>query len=341
MKSSKRVVVIAPGRGTYTRQELKYLKRFKSDAAQTFLMKMDAARQAADLPGIFELDGQASFQPALHMAGEHASSLIYAAAYADYLENLPEDSEVVAVLGNSMGWYISLVCAGSLLPLDGYRVIQSMGSMMQEGLVGGQIIYPIVDENWNFDLKKYQHVESVLIDLKSASEDVAVSIYLGGYLVLAASDSGLKALLKALHPIEDRFPMRLNHHAAFHTPLMLSASERGKEMLEQDLFKAPEIPLIDGRGAIWTREATDIQALYDYTLTTQVLMPYDFTLSLEVALKEFNPDQLVLLGPGGTLGSAIGQTLVKNKWQGMKSKVDFQARQQENPFLLTLGVTYP
>ncbi len=333
----KRTIVIAPGRGTYTRQELQYFDRFQSSDARMFLKMVEEKRREDKWPGIFELDKAERFSPSFHMAGEHASSLIYACAYADFIENLPSDSEVVGVIGNSMGWYISLVCAGVLSPESGYHLIQTMGSMMQDKIIGGQVIYPVVNDAWQYDAARHQHVMQVLSELKSSGEDVGVSIYLGGYLVLAGSDSGIHALQKALDPVDDRFPMRLNYHAAFHTPLMISASERGQALISATDFQAPAVPLIDGQGKIWHPQTTNVQAIYDYTLKNQVLEPYDFTASLEVALKEFNPDQLVLLGPGGTLGGAIGQTLVKNRWFGMECKEDFIKQQSEKGFLISLG----
>ena len=64
---------------------------------------------------------------------------------------------------------------------------------------------------------------------------------------------------------------------------------------------------------------------------------YDFTRGITVALKEFSPDHLVLLGPGGSLGGSIGQIMIENDWLGLKSKSDFTKRQSENPFLIAMG----
>lgn len=83
--------------------------------------------------------------------------------------------------------------------------------------------------------------------------------------------------------------------------------------------------------------ATDLEEIYNYTFAHQVLQPYDFTKAITVALKEFCPDRLVLLGPGNTLGGAIGQILIQNKWLGIQSKTDFTDYQKKNPFLMSLG----
>ena len=59
---------------------------------------------------------------------------------------------------------------------------------------------------------------------------------------------------------------------------------------------------------------------------------------MSVALKEFCPDKVLLLGPGNSLGGVIGQILVKNKWNGIKSKKYFLEQQKEDPFLISLGL---
>ena len=96
--------------------------------------------------------------------------------------------------------------------------------------------------------------------------------------------------------------------------------------------------MIDGRGQIWQPWSTEVEGLYRYTLDHQVVETYDFTKAVTVALKEFAPDKLFLLGPGNSLGGAIGQVLVANSWQGIANKADFSARQKSNPFLISLGL---
>ncbi len=335
--SKTRVAVICPGRGTYTSQELGYLNQFE----ETILKKIEPLnrlRAEDKLPTVQELDTAKRFSATVHLAGEHASTLIFACSYADFLSIDQNKYEIVAVTGNSMGWYSALACAGALPLEHAYEVIQTMGSMMQNNIIGGQLIYPIVDENWHLDSKKLSHVETLLTDINDQADMSAyVSIYLGGYLVLAGNETGVRALLERLSPIENRFPMRLNKHAAYHTPLMTPNSENGKAVLEVNLFNPPSFPLVDGRGHIWQPYSTDLASLWDYTLGHQVVAAYDFTKAIEVTLKEFAPNQLILLGPGTTLGGAIGQSLVKNKWLGMTDKAAFLTAQHKTPFLVSMG----
>ncbi|MGB7320693.1 MAG: ACP S-malonyltransferase, partial [Albidovulum sp.] len=97
----KTAVVICPGRGTYTKTELGYLSRHFGDRA--LLGAFDASRAALDQETLSALDGAASYSVAKHTRGDNASALIYAATLGDF--RALDGVEVVAVTGNSMGWY--------------------------------------------------------------------------------------------------------------------------------------------------------------------------------------------------------------------------------------------
>jgi acyl transferase domain-containing protein len=332
----KRIVVVCPGRGSYTKETLGYLKQYGSHV-KDFIVDIDERRRSVKEPTITELDSAEAFKPNLHTKGEHASSLIYACAYADFMAIDRDKYEVVAVTGNSMGWYLTLAFAGSLDWAGGFEVVNTMGSMMKDGTVGGQVIYPISDAHWVKSPEKRALVEKVVADVGSRDgHEVYISIELGGYLVMGGNKPALAALLKELPKVDD-YPFQLINHAAFHTPILSGTSARAFEVIPMNLFNAPQIPMIDGRGAIWQPYSTHIQELYQYTLGHQVVQIYDFTRAISVALKEFTPDHLVLLGPGGSLGGSIGQIMVENNWNGVKSKEDFTKSQSEKSDLISMG----
>ncbi len=334
--SKKRVVVICPGRGSYTKDNLGTLLNRKSIDKE--LNILDQERVKLNYPSLTELDSAETFKTSLHTKGEHASPLIYACSKADYLEINREQYEIVAIAGNSMGWYLTLAFAGVLNPLDSFKLIQTMGSMMESGLIGGQIIYPVIDENWQIDPQKIQLIDELITEVNTSSNNkVFYSIHLGGYKVLAGNKEGLKELSERLPKI-DNYPFQLVNHGAFHTPLLKDISEKATHSLYQLNFQKPILPMIDGEGQIWQPFSTDIKKLYEYTFKKQVLETYDFTKSIEVALKEFAPDHLVLLGPGNSLGGAIGQILIKNQWRNIDSKESFINQQKKDPFLLSMGL---
>ena len=332
----KRVVVVCPGRGSYTKETLAYLRQF-GPSLQDFIQDVDQRRQSIGEPTISELDNAEIFKPAVHTKGEHASPLIYACAYADFMSINREKYEIVAVTGNSMGWYLALAFARSLDWAGGFNIVNTMGSMMKEEVVGGQVIYPICDDQWRPSPERAADAIGIVEKLNQREGvEIHPSIWLGGNIVFGANKAGVTALLKELPKVQD-YPFQLINHAAFHTPLLRGTSERAFSVLPASLFSRPEIPMIDGRGYIWQPYSTDVENLYHYTLGTQVVEPYDFTRAITVALKEFAPDHLVLLGPGSSLGGSIGQIMIENDWRGLKSKDQFSAMQAREPYLLAMG----
>ncbi len=331
----KSAVVIFPGRGTYGKSELGYLARHHSDVA-AFITGVDAWRQSQGRIAISELDGAKTYSAAKHASSINASALIYTCALADFSKISAEKYEISAICGNSLGWYLTLGAAGALDPQNAIRLVDTMGALMEEEGVGGQLVYPLTDENWKPSEERRAAVEAALASGSKAGA-AFLSIKLGGMAVLAGDDAGLSAVEAALPPVEDRYPFRLARHAAFHTPLLKHISEKAFQTLGRDLFTSPNTPIIDGRGAIWTSNTCDVDALYQYTLGHQITETYDFSKSIEVALKEFAPDVLILPGPGSTLGAPIGQVLSEHRWQGIASKQDFQARQKTDPLLLAMG----
>lgn len=336
----KRIAVIAPGRGSYTADELGYLDRFP-DGITDFVDQFDEQRIQLKQKPLRELDRAEKFKRSLHTKGENASGLIYAGAYADYQMIDREQFEIVAIAGNSMGWYITLSCAGAVAGLDGFRLVNTMGSMMSGGNIGGQVIYPVMNEDWQIESDRMTELDEVIQRINlSGNGRVFDSIFLGGNRVLGADEAGIKTLLAELPKVtlgRIKYPFQLMNHAAFHTPLLDGVVARAYESLPSEMFQRPTVDMIDGRGHIWKPYSTDTSQLREYTLNHQVVKPYDFSKSVEVILKEYNPDHMVLLGPGHNLGGSIAQVLIRVGWKGIRSKTDFINMQKEQPFLLSMG----
>ncbi len=341
--TSRRLLLIAPGRGSYTADELGFLHRRlelagpDSDAAR-MVEAAEAARAAWGRMSLMELDAAPRFSPAKHLPGPNAGPMIYLCSMLDG-SLVPESAgRVVGVIGNSMGWYTALALAGSLKADDAHRLVDTMASAPPRG---GQLIIPWVDADWRPDPDERARILHAVSDLRDQGARVWVSIRLGGYLVLAGDEAGLTALEERLPKRKigrHAYPFRLAFHAAFHTPLVREASERGLEALSDLDWRRPDTPLVDGRGRLYSPYSTSVDLLEDYTLVDQVLSTFDFTLSLRMALRELQPDLLVLLGPGATLGGAIAQGLIQENWRGIRSKADFQSVQEsDEPVLLSMG----
>ncbi|MCA3453859.1 MAG: ACP S-malonyltransferase, partial [Rhodobacter sp.] len=145
----KTALLICPGRGTYNAPELGTLARHFPDAA--LMARFDTLRAAAGQETLTALDGADRFALSRHARGDNASALIYAATIGDALSINGERVRVVAVTGNSMGWYSALACGGAVSPEAGFAIANTMGRLMQAALIGGQLVYPWMDGDWNPD----------------------------------------------------------------------------------------------------------------------------------------------------------------------------------------------
>jgi len=333
----KRALVICPGRGTYNATELGYLKTHHA-ARQDVIAAVDAVRGAMGQMTVSQLDGADKYTPSVHMTGDNASALIYACAMADFAAIDREKFDIVAVTGNSMGWYLALACAGIVDLAGGARLVNNMGGIMHQHGAGGQIVWSICDDNWNIQKDKLLFINNLMIEASIISEvSIYISIRLGGMIVFAADEAGLKWLMERL-PKDDRFPLRLMHHAAFHSPLLNHIVPMARAENPLNDFGVGEIPAIDGQGRIWSPRAFNRDAIYAYTLGGQLTDSYDFTRAVQVAAAEFAPDTVIVLGPGTTLGAPIVQALIASGWRGLSGKADFQARQQDEPILISMGM---
>lgn len=338
MSIRKTALVVAPGRGTYGKGEIGSIARLHGARFADLIANFDAQRRDRGQPTVSELDGADRFSVAMHMRGDVAAPLIYTATALDYLSIDREKYDVVAVAGNSMGWYSALALGGAVSVEDGFHISNAMGLNSQTHGPGGQILLQVVDEDW----RPVPGLRETLFDLVAAiaarrGHALALSIDLAGMLVFAGDEAGLAALLAEAPPTPGRDPLRLAGHGPFHTPLMFGSADKAKAELPPALFGAPTTPLVDGRGHVWRRFSSDPAAVWDYTFGHQILAPYDFALSVQVAAREFAPDVIILPGPGDTLGGAIAQSLIGITWQGIAGKGDFMARQASDPILLSMG----
>ena len=337
MAEREKLLLVCPGRGTYGKAELGYLKRHHANKNE-LIATFDQLRAERGQPTVSELDGAARYSVATHTRGDVASPLIYACSFADSLDVDRSRFAVAAVTGNSMGWYSALAVGGAVSAEQGFRIVDAMGEHSQAGEAGGQVLLGLVDEEWH-EVPGLRERVLALVETIDGRADCAlhISIELGGMIVLAGNEAGLEAFIGETPPTPAREPMRLVNHGPFHTPLMQGSSDRAMATLLPDGFASPNVPMIDGRGHVWRPFASARDALWHYTFATQILEIYSFTRALQVAVREYAPDRIVLLGPGDTLGGAIAQALIAIGWRGLRSKRDFQDMQASEPYLIAMG----
>ncbi len=327
-----RAAIFCPGRGSYTERALRSLPE-----NHAWVSRADELRAEYGLPALFELDRAEKFAPSIHLTPANVSALIYLVSMLD-AQAARAEHEIVCVGGNSLGWYTALAVGGALTFDDGFRLVQEMSLLQQEHAgVGGQILYPLVGDDWTLQPAL---VESVFSALANSSGEALPSIALGGSVALAGSEAGIASLLRTLTPVKRgsiSYPLRLMQHGPYHTPLVAQVQRRARETLARLSFQAPHTTLIDGRGARFTPWSCDVPALVEYTLGAQIVEQFSFHASVRNALHEFAPDRLVLPGPGNTLGGVCGQILALDGWRGIHKKSDFERVQaSDQPIVVSM-----
>lgn len=338
---SLRTLVVCPGRGSYGRATLGVLQD-RSPAAEAVIDACDAYRAAVDQPLLRDLDAEPAFRGTRHVAGEHASLLTFAGSMADLAELDRERYDVVGVCGNSMGWYTALAASGALPLEDAIELVETMGAYQAGGVIGGQVMTTLVGENGVPDPALRAAVDASLARAAEAGGHAYWSIDLGSHAVLGADEVGLKVLMDTLPKVQIGarvFPTRLPLHSAFHTPLLADTAARARQDLADLRLRAPDVPLIDGRGVVFHSRWASPAELFDYTLGHQVTAPYLFHTGLITALHHCAPEVIVLLGPGNSLGGPVSRAVVREGWGGAVDRPALDARQRsDRPLLLSFGV---
>ena len=328
-----RAVLVLPGRGAYTAGSLGSLP-----AEHPFVQRAEALRAELGLDSLLALDAADEFEAAVHLRPANASPLIWLISLLD-AERAMADHRVVAVLGNSLGWYTALTVGDALDFDDAFQLVQGIALLQEQAAAdgrGGQVIYPRFGADWQPAPKLAAAIDAALVD----GGEVFPSVDLGGYLVLAGTDAGIDRLLETLPPVqigERHFPLRLAFHGPYHTPLVGPVAEAAAARFGSLGWRAPSLTLIDGRGVRFTPWATDPADLARYTLTEQLITPYDFAAGARVALREYAPEVLVLTGPGNTLGGVAGQLVVAEGYHGLRTRPDFESAQAgDAPLVLSM-----
>ncbi|MBL8861931.1 MAG: ACP S-malonyltransferase [Planctomycetes bacterium] len=329
-----RIALLCPGRGSYAEKQLASLP-----ASHPWIDAAEGIRREHGLQPLAELDRAAKFDRKVHLHPANVSPLIYLVSMLDAAA-VQAEHRAVAVAGNSLGWYTALAVGGALSFEDGFRLVQEMSRLQhehQEAHGGGQVIFPLVGEDWRRDPAREEAVEAAVA---SSGGEAFPSIRLAGLAVLAGSDAGIAHLKSTLPKVKsgsNQYPIQLEQHGPYHTPLVSGVAERARATLSHLAFTRPRVTLIDGRGVRFSPWSTDVDALRSYTLGPQIVEPFDFGLSIRVALREHAPEHLVCPGPGNTLGGVVGQALVAEGWRGIRDKEDFTRVQEgAQPVLVSM-----
>ena len=199
--SKQAALVICPGRGTYGKAELGYLKRLHADKAE-LIATVDRLRAERGQPTISELDGAERFSPAPAHPRRHR----LAADLHRLLCRFPRHRPVALRHRRGHRQFDGLVHDARLRRRGralehGFSIVDAMGENSQAGEPGGQVLLTLVDEDW----REVPGLRDAAAgagrgDRRPRGCDLYVSIELGGMMVFAGNEAGLAALLAEAPP---------------------------------------------------------------------------------------------------------------------------------------------
>ncbi len=202
---------------------------------------------------------------------------------------LPDDLDIVAVAGHSVGEYAAAVAAHTLQPEDAMRLVIERGramAAMRDGTMCALIGIDVDAATAACDEAQRETGEIVVVANHNAP----------GQLVISGSTAGVDAAAKIALSRGARRSIPLNVSGAFHSPLMTSAAQRFETVLDSTALSDPHPPVVcnvDGRDVHTADELRE-------RLRAQLTSPVRWIDCIR-RIVELGAETLVEVGPGNVL----------------------------------------
>jgi [acyl-carrier-protein] S-malonyltransferase len=203
---------------------------------------------------------------------------------------LPDDLDIVAVAGHSVGEYAASVAAHALQPADAMRLVIDRGramAAMREGTMCALIGIDV------------ESATAVCEEVQRETGEIVVVANLNapGQLVISGSMSGVDAASKVALTRGARRAIPLNVSGAFHSPLMAAAAHEFERALDSATLSDPNPPVVCNVDAHDAHTADELRERLRAQLTSPVRW-----IDCVRRLVELGAETLVEVGPGSVLG---------------------------------------
>ncbi len=202
--------------------------------------------------------------------------------------SLPDDLDVVAVAGHSVGEYAACVAAGALRPADAMRVVIARGramAAMREGTMSALLGFGAAA------------AEEVCAEAARDGDVVVVAnINAPEQTVISGTTAGIEAAERLALERGAKRAVRLNVSGAFHSPLMAGAAERVAVVLESVEISPARVPVVANVDAAAVTHPDEIRD----RLRRQITAPVRWVDCVH-RLVELGAAGLVEVGPGSVL----------------------------------------
>jgi [acyl-carrier-protein] S-malonyltransferase len=210
--------------------------------------------------------------------------------------SLPDDLDVVAVAGHSVGEYAACVAAGALRPADAMRVVIARGramAAMHEGTMSALL---------GFDAAAATDV------CADASRDghvvVVANINAPEQTVISGTTAGVEAAERLALERGAKRAVRLNVSGAFHSPLMAGAADQVAAVLDSVVIAPARVPVVANVDAVAVTQPDEIRD----RLRRQITAPVRWVDCVQ-RLVALGAQGLVEVGPGSVL-SGLARRIV-------------------------------
>jgi [acyl-carrier-protein] S-malonyltransferase len=256
----------------------------------------EVAAEASDVAGrdLTALLLDASMDELTRTANAQLATFVTSLVILDAVERL--GLAPAATAGHSLGEYTALVAAGALSLPDGTRLVVERGEAMQAAA------------------EEQPGTMAALIGIKDddaqvacqrAEDDVWVANYNApGQVVIAGTEKGVAAAAELAKELGAKKVLPIPVSGAFHTPLMLPARARLRELLDTVEFHPPEVSVVANVDARVHSDPSEWPGL----LSSQLCSPVRWRHSLET-LNEHGATVIVEVGPGGVLTGMARRTV--------------------------------
>ena len=189
--------------------------------------------------------------------------------------------------GLSLGEYCAIAVAGGMSDMDAIRTVRARGIYMENAAPAGSGAMAAV----------LGMEAAVIEDTIRDIEGVSIANYnCPGQIVITGEAEGVQKASEALKEAGARRVLPLNVSGPFHSPMMIPAGEKLKEVLNGATITALSIPYVANVNAEVITDSAKIREL----LVKQVSSSVRWEQSMETMIRE-GVDTFVEIGPGKTL----------------------------------------
>lgn len=189
--------------------------------------------------------------------------------------------------GLSLGEYCAIAAAGGMSDLDAVRTVRARGIYMENAAPEGSGAMAAVLG------MEASAIEDIIKDM----EGVSIANYnCPGQIVITGEAGAVKTASGALKEGGARRVLPLNVSGPFHSPMMVPAGEKLKDVLDSVVISPLAIPYVANVNAEVITDSSEIKEL----LVKQVSSSVRWEQSMETMIRE-GVDTFVEIGPGKTL----------------------------------------